>query len=395
MSREETVVRKFKEKASVVHNNRYDYSRVVFCDAKTKVEIICPKHGSFFQRKDSHVKGAGCKKCLYENMPLKRTVEETIQKFKDVHGELYDYSLVNKSKTTEKVDIICQKHGIFRQTIAHHLTSRGCPECSFDEQRLSLDEFLLRCRRKHGEKYDYSLVSDYAGFQTQITIVCPEHGEFQQQAGSHSLGKGCRKCGLEASLAKRYSEYTTENFIKKVQAVHGDRYDYSLAEYVNTETKVKIICKVHGMFEQRPKCHENGKGCVKCRNENTTYNFIQKYRDNAELGKSPGIIYILKVQGNGEEFLKLGITSNKSGRFKRYRKQFKDVGYSHETLFERVMPNYQTAMLENEIFKKFRREDKIYKPLQDFSGKSECILPDCMGELQSLILEHTEDKYFE
>lgn len=71
MSREESVVRKFKEKASAVHNNRYDYSRVVFCDAKTKVEIICPEHGSFFQRKDSHVKGAGCKKCLYENMPLK------------------------------------------------------------------------------------------------------------------------------------------------------------------------------------------------------------------------------------------------------------------------------------------------------------------------------------
>ncbi|MGC3004600.1 GIY-YIG nuclease family protein, partial [Streptomyces sp. G35A] len=215
------------------------------------------------------------------------------------------------------------------------------------------------------------------------------------QAGAHSLGKGCRKCGIETSIAKRYVEYTTENFIKKAQSVHGDKYDYSLTEYVNTETKVKIICKAHGMFEQRPKCHEKGKGCIKCRNENTTYNFIQKYRDNVELGKSPGIIYILKVQGNGEEFLKLGITSNKSGRFKRYRKQFKDIGYSHEILFERVMPNYQTAMLENEIFKKFRREDKIYKPLQDFSGKSECVLPDCLDELQSLILEHTEDKYFE
>ena len=244
----------------------------------------------------------------------------------------------------------------------------------------------------HGQLYttltNASTAQTPAYFQEESMITIPRGDQPNQRNGR-------KRCGIEVSLSKRYVNYTTENYVARVKEVHGDRYDYSLTEYVNTETKVKIICSLHGVFEQRPKCHEAGKGCVKCRNENTTYNFIQKYRDNIELGNSPGIIYILKVQGNGEEFLKLGITSNKSGRFKRYRKQFKDIGYSHEILFEAVMPNYQTAMLENEIFKRLRREDKIYKPLQEFSGKSECVLLECFGELQNLILEHTEDKYFE
>ena len=299
MTREESVVEKFKEKASVVHNNKYDYSKVVFCDTKTKVEIICPEYGSFFQGKDSHIKGSGCKKCLYENMPSKYSLDEIIHKFKEVHGDKFDYSLVNSSKLKDKVEIICSTHGIFRQTIAHHLIARGCPECCYESLRLPLEDFIAKAREVHGDKYSYEKITTYPGYNAKVLIICPEHGDFLQSAGSHMSGQGCKACGVKISLNKRYSNYTTENYITKVKEIHGDKYDYSLTEYVNTETKVKIICSLHGVFEQRPKCHEAGKGCVKCRNENTTNNFIQKYRDNIELGKSPGIIYILKVQGNG------------------------------------------------------------------------------------------------
>ncbi|MNR09625.1 hypothetical protein D3C85_1258350 [compost metagenome] len=177
--------------------------------------------------------------------------------------------------------------------------------------------------------------------------------------------------------------------------VHGDRYDYSLTEYVNTETKLKIICKAHGVFEQRPKCHEKGKGCVKCRNDNTTYNFIQKYRSNKKLGSEEGLIYILKVFSQDESFLKLGITSNKSGRFKRYRSQFRDAGYKYEILHESIMPNYQTAMLENEILKWLRKDGKLYKPEKYFSGRSECIFEDHLQDIVDKINSHTEEVYFE
>ena len=395
MNAHEKAVENFKIKASGVHNDKYDYSRVVYCDQKTKVEIICPVHGSFFQRKDSHCKGAGCKQCVYENVPPKYTIEDVVARFRVIHGDRFDYSLVTSSKSMDKIEIVCTEHGVFKQTVAHHLVSRGCPECAYESIRLPLADFIAKSQEVHNYKYSYEKISFYPGYNSKVVITCPEHGDFQQSAGPHMQGKGCRECGTKVSLSKRYTEFTTDNFISKVKAVHGDRYDYSSTEYINTETKVKIICKTHGVFEQRPKCHEAGKGCAKCRNDNTTYNFIQKYRDNRELGNKDGLIYILKITGNDESFLKLGITSNKSGRFKRYRKQFKDVGYSYEILFESAMPNYQTAMLENEIFKQLRREGSVYKPLFDFSGKSECIVPERFEEVKSLILSHTKDKYFE
>lgn len=395
LNKHENAVENFKVKATKIHNGKYDYSKVVHCDQKTKIEIICPVHGSFFQRKDSHVKGAGCKKCLYENMPLKRTIEEFIVEANEVHSNRYDYSLVHTTKTTEKVKILCNQHGIFEQTVAHHLVSRGCPECSFDSGRLSLEEFIKRSNEIHSFKYDYSLVELTKGSTQKVRIICPTHGEFLQTSGPHSLGSGCAKCGLEKSLTARYSAYTTDAFIDKSKQVHGDKYNYSLSEYVNTETKIKIICSEHGVFAQRPLCHVRGKGCIKCRNENTTYNFIQKYRDNPELGSKIGMVYILRVFNDSEEFIKLGITSNKSGRFKRYRKQFKAVGYSFEILLEKEMPNYQTAMLENDILKKFRKCEALYKPSFDFSGKSECILVEFLEELKEIVVSHTEEKYFE
>jgi len=393
LTRQEKVVQKFKDKAKIIHNDKYDYSNVVFCSQKTEVQIGCPIHGPFYQRKDVHLKGGGCKKCLYENMPLKRTIEEFVSEAAELHSNKYDYSMVHTTKSTEKISIICHIHGVFEQTVAHHLVSRGCPECSLNLQRLTHEQFISKSTETHSGKYDYSRVNLTKGSKEKVEIICPEHGVFTQPAGPHMHGNGCKKCAdLKNALSYRL---TLDEFISRSVEKHGDKYDYSMVNYTTCEDKVKIFCKTHGEFSQRPTCHMGGKGCVKCRNDNTTYNFIQKYRDNRELGNTAGLIYLLKITGNNESFLKLGITSNKSGRFKHYRKQFKAIGYSYEILFESAMPNYQTAMLENEIFKQMRREGNIYKPVFDFSGKSECITVECFEQVKSLILNHTKDKYFD
>lgn len=39
-------------------------------------------------------------------------------------------------------------------------------------------------------------------------------------------------------------------FIEKAIKRHGGNYDYSLVNYINSRTKVQIICKIHGIFEQ-------------------------------------------------------------------------------------------------------------------------------------------------
>lgn len=60
---------------------------------------------------------------------------------------------------------------------------------------------------------------------------------------------------------------TTEEFIKKAKQVHGDKYDYSKVAYINSATKVSIICKEHGEFLQEANSHLKGRGCKKCGNK--------------------------------------------------------------------------------------------------------------------------------
>ena len=56
----------------------------------------------------------------------------------------------------------------------------------------------------------------------------------------------------------------TQEFIEKVKLVHNDKYDYTMVNYINTTTKINIICKEHGIFSQRPDGHTQGRGCPKC-----------------------------------------------------------------------------------------------------------------------------------
>ncbi len=387
-------VQKFINKARLIHDYKYDYSKVIECDSKTPVEIICPVHGSFFQRKDVHVKGGGCKKCIYESMPAKRDLDSLVAKFNEIHNYKYDYSKVTGTKSKDRILISCPDHGDFEQTVAHHIVSRGCPKCSFDKQRLKHEDFIEKSMLIHGGKYDYSLVNLTEGFNEKVVIICPAHGEFSQSAGPHMLGNGCVKCGHEKARMSRYQEYTTEYFVNRSTEIHGDRYSYESAVYVNTETKIKITCKEHGIFEQRPLCHIRGKGCVKCRNENTTYNFIQKYRHNPDLGSEKGIIYVLSVEGKDEKFLKFGITSNYRGRLKKYRMDFKKVGYSYEVLYKFETTNYISAMVENDILKELRRESAMYLPKLNFSGKSECIQTSFLDYLLDRI-PITAENYYE
>lgn len=394
--KDEERLQRFKDKASEVHSNKYDYSRVAACGSKALVEIICPDHGSFFQRKDVHLRGVGCKQCksAVKGNTLKRTMEELLEEFRKRHGDSYDYSNVHTTRTTEKISIICKKHGVFKQTVAHHLVSKGCPECSYDKARMTQQEFIDRSRIVHNGKYDYSRVELTKGSKQKVNIVCPTHGEFTQAAGEHALGKGCKKCGDSRGVAARTVEYTTEAFISKAKEVHGDKYDYSLTEYVNTDTKVKIICSEHGVFEQLPGTHLRPNGCILCRNDSTTYNFVQKYRDDKELGEREGTIYVLRISSEKESFLKLGITSDMRGRLRRYRQQFKETGYSFETLYKKSLPNYQTAMLENDILKTLRVEEKMYKPLERFSGHSECAVEDSLDYIITRIDSHTPENYY-
>ena len=191
----------------------------------------------------------------------KLTTEEFIAKAKKIHIEKYDYSKVEYVNSTTKVCIICPKHGEFWQTPAMHLYGEGCPKCKGDKNgnrhRKTLGNFIEAAKKIHTGKYDYSKV-EYINTNTKVCIICPEHGEFWQTPHRHLAGDGCPICRPNKKL-------TTEEFIKKSRLVHGNKYDYTKSEYVNSRTKVEIICPKHGEFWQTPHSHICGDGCPICR----------------------------------------------------------------------------------------------------------------------------------
>jgi hypothetical protein len=204
-------------------------------------------------------------------MPKKLTKEIFIERAKKVHGEFYDYSLVEYINSATKVDIICLKegHGKFGQSPREHMQGQGCPFCSNNNFLKTNEQFMLDAKKIHGDRYDYSLV-EYIKTKTKVKIICSEHGEFEQTPDKHLQGRGCPKC-----VGKNK---TTPDFIAEAKMVHGNLYDYSETSYFNARIKIKIGCIKHGIFEQSPHEHLSGCGCPKCTGKYspTTAEFIIK-----------------------------------------------------------------------------------------------------------------------
>ncbi len=233
------------------HKNKYDYSLVDYKNSTIKVKIICPKHGLFEQTPNNHIsQKQGCPKCVGRN----KSNDEYIAECKKVHGDKYDYSLVEYINNRTKIKIICPEHGEFEQEANSHLMGHGCFKCTNNYS--TNEEFISKAKKVHGDKYDYSLV-DYKNNKAKITIICSEHGEFEQEGGSHLSGNGCPKC---VGRNKSNDEYIAE-----CKKVHGDKYDYSLVDYTGVFKKIKIICPEHGEFEQMSDKHIKGHGCPICR----------------------------------------------------------------------------------------------------------------------------------
>jgi hypothetical protein len=210
---------------------------------------------------------------------LQIRTSQFIEKAIKIHGNKFDYSRVEYMGSHSKVSIICPEHGEFGQSPTNHLSGNGCRECASKYKRgkyrlTTIGTFLTQAQGIHGDKYDYSKV-EWKNTTSKITIVCPIHGEFNQVPQNHiRLKSGCSKCGRESVKVPKYNTFF---FIEKAKEIHGDRYDYSQVQCFNATDKVKIICSVHGKFEQNANQHLQGHGCRKC-------NFDQMAKDRA-MGK--------------------------------------------------------------------------------------------------------------
>lgn len=262
---QEDFIRRSKE----THGDKYDYSETVYRGWDNNVQMRCKEHGILFSiRAGNHFYGAeGCPECLKIKVSAANTkpLSKFIEQARKVHGDKYGYSKVVYRSTFDKVTITCPTHGDFEQTPSSHLAGYGCYWCGRESQSVKIKntqaDIIRRAKEVHGDKYDYSKVV-YKGIHKKIIINCPKHGDFLQTPNTHLQGHGCPECGNEEWLDKVTS--TTEDFIERARDMHGNEYDYSLVDYVNQTTKVKIICKKHGVFEQTPHNHLHWQGCPKC-----------------------------------------------------------------------------------------------------------------------------------
>lgn len=300
-------------------------------------------------------------------MISKHTQESFIEKAKLVHGKYYDYSETIFKNVASDIEIICPVHGKFKQRASHHIQGSGCKPCGISNgntRKITSENFIKRCVEKHGGFYDYSKTI-FLGMKKKICVICPVHGEFTQLASYHSAGGGCKPCAIDSS------SIDSEKAIVGFNKVHNNLYDYSLVNYVRNNIPIRIICNVHGLFEQTPKDHLRGRGCGACgREDNTFYNTFEKWEKRGKTSKhfKTFSFYILILSNENERFYKIGITY--TDMYRRYNKN--TLPYNFEVVhiisdFENAEKIFNIEQSSKKILSNNRYIPKIY-----FAGHSEC-----------------------
>jgi len=242
----------FIKKAKEVHGNKYDYSKVNYINAKTKVCIICHEkdedgneHGEFWQEANSHLSNHGCPKCsgsyMDDNLFIKRA--------KKIHGDKYDYSKVNYKRNNVPVCIICHEkdengneHGEFWQTPSSHIDKKaGCPRCS-KNHKYTTEEFLESLPQWIKDKYDFSKFI-YKNTHEKSIIICPEHGEFLMSPHNIRKGIGCPGCS-ESVLERTIRLFLKENNIEYISEYkHNKDFHKQAIDFYLPKYKIGIECQ--------------------------------------------------------------------------------------------------------------------------------------------------------
>jgi hypothetical protein len=231
-------------------------------------------------------------------------------------------------------------------------------------RRKTTEQFILESKEIHPDKYDYDKTS-YIRRDSDVTITCPTHGDFEQRPGNHLNGQGCPKCGLlKCTLSGTKS---SSSFIEEAKSVHTNLYSYDEVEYTGAHEKVTITCPIHGNFEQTPANHLSGSGCKMCTKKgwgDRDWDAKGKNSRNFSSYKT----YIIKCWNDTEEFYKIGKT------FKEVNRRFagSQLPYNYEVIkiYESLTNGVEISKIEREL--QTKNKDYKYVPKLKFGGMYEC-----------------------
>jgi hypothetical protein len=266
----------FIEKATKVHKGVYEYVNINYVNSDTIITAVCSLHGEFKQRAGAHLRGFGCQACgkIKNSAPITHSHDYVLGKFRDKHGDRYDYSKVVYKNANTPVDIICPDHGLFKMPYsAHYTLGRGCKKCKPNKNYSESNHAKRKVEWENiiksvwgDNKFDLS-ESGYANSVSTVRVKCLEHNKyFETKATILSRGfGGCEECNIERVRANN-NKKLQKSFVARSSVIHDNFYNYENVYYINSITPVNIICPVHGEFQQKPGGHLRGSGCVACCN---------------------------------------------------------------------------------------------------------------------------------
>lgn len=302
-------------------------------------------------------------------MGKRLTTENFIEKAQQVHSNRYTYPRTDYVKAIEKVVITCNIHGDFEQTPNSHLSGYGCKKCSNSTKLMWTKEYFVSEVLKRNNGYlPYDIIGDYRG-TTENILVSTLFGKCSVRA-NHLLS------GIKPTIMTALNK--TDYWINQVEEIHNKRYDYSLSEYVNAKTPLKIICTIHGEFNMTPDAHISGSGCKECAKKSSSTIMGEKtsgwgyknWQKSAELSKNFDSfkLYIIHCWNEDEEFYKIGRT------FKKVKSRFsskKRMPYNFVIIKEILSTNAKYICDLESDFKKCNKSNS-YIPLICFNGVYEC-----------------------
>ena len=190
--------------------------------------------------------------------------KEYIKRVNAVHNCKYSYKLTHYTNKNGTIKIICPKHGEFSLRASSHLyNGSGCRTC------IQEVKYIDQVNVIHNNKYTYNNIG-YSNNRSNITITCPEHGDFIRKASYHrNTDGGCTKC---------VQDIKTIDYIKKANKANNNKYTYEKTKYVEFNTLLTITCPCpsHGDFTKRADSHLKGRGCDKCLDDKAIENFLKK-----------------------------------------------------------------------------------------------------------------------
>ena len=227
----------------------------------------------------------------------------------------------------------------------------------------NIEQFKTKACKIHKNLYDYSLVQ-YTGTHTPVSIICKDHGVFNQCPYSHLQGHGCPACATKLKTKNR--TMTTDQFKVQAVTVHGTKYDYTNTIYTGSLKPLTIHCNIHGTFTQRASGHLCGNGCFKCGKQYQKGKYDDDFFKNNPTKKDiPAILYLVQLNDNGSNYYKIGITArNLTKRFNGKLRKLTVVITQNTTL-------YHAYMLEQQILSNLIQHS--YHPKVKFSGHTECL----------------------